>query len=642
MAEAQTGLSNDENAVPYYKWPPFPGAPPGVTIVPFEKFAPSGIQLSLDDDDDGNEFDGEGIPTVQLQVKHDLDAPLRKKKKTKKVATGEEVVRRFVWWEEWAAGEDLRVHQYDGFADRIAQAVEDFKKDREWPGAASRVQEWYYRFVYYIGIETAKSWPRPRFHRKEEEPNDEIEEEEEEAVSTAKSAQPIEILEAGNEASSGNGKPKTNQDSVYAESKEQYDQRVERYLEARERRFEAFLSNPELAMKIFFSSYFRDGGMMWENLALRDAPRVILFFLNSLLRNRAMPGSEKSLRAAIKVTERAKDELPRTKQIGTKIPDELSSCLTVIYGSRLRKFVWSTRPAPDDDDSDKPQAKKAKLDVDDTATAEFTADLKANGVVLLADDAVSAEPSAEAVVDDGGWHSAGSGANIAWGEGTESFGADENPWGQTPTYGGWAQPAHSLMALLGPTLLPVTHTIGYVEESTRYISNVTMPDTWNKDKELDAGSYSDLFRQFARVELKPYPVFSTFERAAVQKPEILEDPLANVVTGDASSSEIVQETPRIPRHDPEKDSIMLLLDPKAAEDMLRGMGLGGTFVQVIPDYAMRTSESSPSRGGGGRGRGRGIGRSDHPGVKPRPSEEIFWYAEKILQVIPSFWTEKHA
>ena len=104
------GLQYDDNGVPYYKWPPFLQPPPGVIIKPFEDFRASGIRINMDAD--AVELDGEGIPTVQLKVKHDpFGLPKKKKKHT--VHIGGTAVRKSTWYEDWAEGEDLRSsHDY--------------------------------------------------------------------------------------------------------------------------------------------------------------------------------------------------------------------------------------------------------------------------------------------------------------------------------------------------------------------------------------------------------------------------------------------------------------------------------------------------------------------------------------------------
>ncbi len=118
-APAKFELKFDEKGVPIYNFPPFPDPPPGVTIMPFKKFKARGIQMKNELDEDAIEVDGEGRPTVQLNVKHDLTKPPTKKRKKSKAAAvnlnpGEKIIKRFVWYEEWAEGEELRSNfKYD-------------------------------------------------------------------------------------------------------------------------------------------------------------------------------------------------------------------------------------------------------------------------------------------------------------------------------------------------------------------------------------------------------------------------------------------------------------------------------------------------------------------------------------------------
>lgn len=67
-------------------------------------------------DDDGPEIDGEGVPTTSLLVRHDNEGLMKRKERKTKIH-GEEIIRRNVWWEDWAEGEDLRSsHNYDMWA----------------------------------------------------------------------------------------------------------------------------------------------------------------------------------------------------------------------------------------------------------------------------------------------------------------------------------------------------------------------------------------------------------------------------------------------------------------------------------------------------------------------------------------------
>lgn len=414
---------------------------------------------------------------------------------------------------------------------------------------------------------------------------------------------------------------------------------------------------------------------------MRDVPRVVLFFLRMLVRCHTLPDCEKQLHAAIKVAELARDELPSTREIGMKIPDKLGDGLTATFGSQLRKIVWELHPVPETDAADEPETKKAKLDDE----ASVAAALPGDGTEAVLVDTDSSDPvdmsggisttnevSNEAtntdeaitvpVVDpipvDGPTSTSVDDANhdpnddpvllsenaAGWGAATENIGSwgisDGQPgWGENEAGSTWSEaeawsmPVNSLMALLGPTTLPFTHTVGYVEESTRFVSKITVPpELKKKDKELDVGSFSDPLQQFAQVLLKPYREFATDTNSSIQMPSLVKDPLATKLTSSGESA--LNAKDHVVPHNPEKDAIIILVDPELVSHLKRGMGLGGTFVQLVPGKSARGA--APSRGSRGRGRGRG-------GATLAASRELdgaFWYPEKLTQVITSFWTEK--
>lgn len=102
---------------PFLRFPPFPPAPPGVTIMPFSVFVPKGIVITdaIEGASDAVEVDGLGIPTVPLRTKHAVDGASKKKKKKKKgYAIVGDPTRPIPWWEAWAEGESQR-----GLASRL-------------------------------------------------------------------------------------------------------------------------------------------------------------------------------------------------------------------------------------------------------------------------------------------------------------------------------------------------------------------------------------------------------------------------------------------------------------------------------------------------------------------------------------------
>lgn len=95
---------------PKWIWPPFPAPPEGANIIPFSQFQPKGIALSLEEE---TELDGDGIPTVVLQVKHNslfdgIKHKHGKKKKNPLAEISEEELRKMTWDKRWELGEELR------------------------------------------------------------------------------------------------------------------------------------------------------------------------------------------------------------------------------------------------------------------------------------------------------------------------------------------------------------------------------------------------------------------------------------------------------------------------------------------------------------------------------------------------------
>jgi len=111
------------------RFPPFPPVPEGVELIPFHSFRPSGIRVPIDDDDDEYdgrqvlssemiEFDGLGIPTVPLRVKHATDSLEKKKRRKKKGGASTQQVqvapaKPETWYELWEEFEDIRRNSYD-------------------------------------------------------------------------------------------------------------------------------------------------------------------------------------------------------------------------------------------------------------------------------------------------------------------------------------------------------------------------------------------------------------------------------------------------------------------------------------------------------------------------------------------------
>lgn len=61
----------DAAGIPFYKWPPWPAPPAHACVIPFSAFVCLGI--SSMHKERGEEVDGLGLPTVNLDVRHPRD-----------------------------------------------------------------------------------------------------------------------------------------------------------------------------------------------------------------------------------------------------------------------------------------------------------------------------------------------------------------------------------------------------------------------------------------------------------------------------------------------------------------------------------------------------------------------------------------
>ena len=274
--------------------------------------------------------------------------------------------------------------------------------------------------------------------------------------------------------------------------------------------------------------------------------------------------------------------------------------------------------APVDDNTlEEPEAKRQKCDTD----------------VIPPEPAAPVEPEKAApaeIVDM--W---ASGAESDWGAAAAAEG-----WGQdiemTDENSGWAtlefDKPESLLSLLGPTALPLTHSPGIVERSMRRIVSITRPpSSVAKSPPLPEGANEpsadavelELDRRFAKVVLAPMIDWDGGESPVYTKPTILVTSQGAVVGQDnnhtpASPTPVQAGSPQ--PHNPEIDEITVLIDDIASQiDYLReGMAIGGTWVQLVRQ-------------------GDQVGAAKKKKGKSK-KKSSYWYLDELALVVPSFWT----
>ena len=110
---------------PSQRFPPIPGAPDGVNIVSFDDFAPSGIEVPVDEigdmiepDERYEEHDALGIATAVLPS-HKKDHHSLMNRRKKLVAPSEKnPSARNAWWDVWDETESVRKKLYNQYACR--------------------------------------------------------------------------------------------------------------------------------------------------------------------------------------------------------------------------------------------------------------------------------------------------------------------------------------------------------------------------------------------------------------------------------------------------------------------------------------------------------------------------------------------
>ncbi|KAJ7474309.1 hypothetical protein FB451DRAFT_1367229 [Mycena latifolia] len=309
----------------------FPDIPDGVVITPFKDFKECGIQSALGPD--GIERDHLGIPTVELHFKHDTDVS-----KTKPDSPMGHVKARWPatfkkeWWIEMEQDEHLRMHgPYDHGLPPVVllrRAAGDFQKYRRFPADVFRPL-WELTFKIYAGI----TGQTPVWHKADEQADDdEKDASDDDFEEVRKFPAPLRPREPY--ALYGVQPP-------IVENNEQIQELLDAARQERDARAERFLADPATAIQIYLSSYMYYQGLMWSNRNLVNAPHLLRFFVEFLLRNQVLPDprSQAGLKRALNILEVAGTALPLTSKIAKALPDAFSEACQACWGSSAQGYA---------------------------------------------------------------------------------------------------------------------------------------------------------------------------------------------------------------------------------------------------------------------------------------------------------------
>lgn len=355
------------------------------------------------------------------------------------------------------------------------------------------------------------------------------------------------------------------------------------------------------------------------------------------------PEYEHPIKRALAIVELARAELPNSWKMGRALPDAFSDGCKGLWGSM--QLMWLLPEDASPSSLNEPQAKRQKLD--DSEDNEQQSHEKHSVAEVDADrDVTTAETNISPVT--GGWGTA------AAGEEPEGWGATQEPWDNNSTpvspKGGagsahelnppiwdastvevqatWDLQPPTLLPIMGPTALPLTHTTGVVEQSTRRIVRIEpprQPRLLAQNAPAAEAVEESLACCFARLILAPWERLDqrTYESGTDVMPPIILNTSRGPVVLEEEEGE-GGDGKAVPRaHRPWKDEVAVLIDPGLTEVMLVGMGIGAIWVEIVRDKEAEESSAGASKKG-----------------KGKKEEPKYWYMEQLVHQLPSFHIDK--
>ncbi|PBK67101.1 hypothetical protein ARMSODRAFT_1086478 [Armillaria solidipes] len=596
------------------RFPPFPQAPEGVEIVPFKDYKEVGI---LKETADRVERDALQIPTVAIKSVHSTDFC-----KTNAQSGGKDTKKfrskagggKQEWWNDW---EDIeRRVQPGGYderrspQDRLHQAASDFIRARR--PIPQKVNEIWDQIQLYLGFLQST----PVWHKTDPNKPSQDDEEDDDDLSDDEGMPRVKDVEMSQSASVPKKKPRPRppyenygQEPHQVENDEQIQELLAASKDAKNDKLLDFFENPAKSITMFLSYYMINQGFHFEDYKLINFPRVLGFFVKYLIVNNVWPECKASLDRSQSIIDLASQELICTSKISKALPDVLNYAFRDYWN--INPDVFYGDPVPNDDE--KPDAKRPKVDPE--AAAEFEQSLKdANLDLIKPEDMDALMEEAIVAEESGGW-----GSESKWNVDDGVAPAPQNPWDNPPEQD-WTFLTSSprLMALLGPTALPVTHTTGIVEQSMRRIADIIPPPKdatalpHAKDPSPEAVE-AGLERRFTKVVLSPW----LGSKTGSDEPTISSLSKGPVLGKDDIESDAPPSGPK--PHNSWKDNITIFVSENAAKELRVGMGLGGSWIQMARQQDFESQDDRKKKK-----------------KKGKKSDDRFWYMCSLMTVLTSY------
>jgi hypothetical protein len=339
-----------------------------------------------------------------------------------------------------------------------------------------------------------------------------------------------------------------------------------------------------------------------------------MFFISFLLRNNVFMDKkiDDGLRKALEVVTLAKKELPASFAIGKALPDLFSEGCQELWGAKLDTIYVGTSTPMEVEETPDPIAESVSRIVEEQG---IDLDKMESSTPLTWGNTANSEPGwgsnpwgYEAPDDgaDSGWGNSADNEDTATGWGA-AYNDGPNPWEVEATWN--TGDAKSLTTLLGPTAFPLTHTTGIVEDSTRKIKAILPPQFARKAMPSSSAEAveAELETKFGKMVMAPWLDWDPKEKSDFNKPSF------NLQSrGPALKLGEEQPVDGVHAHDATRDEISVLVEPSVLKELVEGMGIGATWVQIA--------------------------RSDSDG-KPVPGAPNMWYLERVTQLIPSYYID---
>ncbi|KAK0499467.1 hypothetical protein EDD18DRAFT_1069450 [Armillaria luteobubalina] len=590
-------------------FPPFPQPPEGLEIIPFKDYKEVGI---LKETPDRVERDALGIPTVAMKTVHATD-----RCKTNAQGNGKDNKKSYLrasreWWHDW---ENLERRIEPGSAyddrlplqDRLHQAANDFIRARR--PIPQRVNHMWDQIQLYLGL--YQNMPRQKTSSNKPSKNDEDDED----FSDDEGEPQMELPEVSRNMDAQRATPPrlepynhVKEDSRLVDTDRL---KTRRSLNgASKERILDFFENLEKSVAIFLSSYMMTQGFHFDEYKLLDFPRVLGFFIKYLITNNVWPECKARLIRSQNTINIASQELMCTSKISKALPDVLNHAFRDHWKINPDVF-YGDAVSDDDSDADKPEPKRRKVDPE--AEVEFEQSLKDVNLDLIKPEDMDVLMEEAVVAEQSGW-----GSESKWNVDDDAVPAPRNAWDNPPEQD-WSFLTNSpaLIALLGPTALPITHTTGIVEQSMRRIADIISPSKdasalpHAKDPSPEAVE-AGLERRFTKVVLSPWLRTKTGNH----EPTISSLSKGLVLGKDNVKADAHLSGPK--PHNPWKDNITIFVGENAAKDLRKGMGLGGSWIQMArrQDFGSKADKKKKRKG--------------------KKSDDRFWYMCSLMTVITSY------